>query len=201
MDLRKGTAALVAAVLLLGACSSDDGGEAADKDSTTTEAVETTETTEATDDTADDGGDDMTDDAADDSGDDGSDDSDDGSGDDEDASGDLGDLGQMGECFDASMTWLGVAAAPFLAMDPDLTEEELAEAQAQFEELGSTLPDEIADDIEVMADAFAEFAETFDPDGGMDFEAMAEMGEVFDSPEYTEASENIDAWFAENCEG
>jgi len=78
--------------------------------------------------------------------------------------------------------------------------------------LAGAAPAEIADDFEVMAAAFAEFAQTL-ADAGVDFNdpstlsssegqaALIAAGEAFSAPEVQEASENMSDYLEEVCEG
>lgn len=78
--------------------------------------------------------------------------------------------------------------------------------------LAGAAPAEIADDFEVMAAAFAEFAQTL-ADAGVDFSdpstlsstegqaALIAAGEAFSAPEVQEASENMSEYLEEVCEG
>ena len=78
--------------------------------------------------------------------------------------------------------------------------------------LAGAAPAEIADDFEVMAAAFAEFAQTL-ADAGVDFSdpstlqstegqaALIAAGEAFSAPEVLEASENMSDYLEEVCEG
>lgn len=85
----------------------------------------------------------------------------------------------------------------------------LEEAAAFFSEVADQVPDEIADDFEVFANAYAEFAQAMaDADidlsnpSAADPEAMAELQtimESFSSDEVQEASNNITAYMSEHC--
>jgi hypothetical protein len=78
--------------------------------------------------------------------------------------------------------------------------------------LAGAAPAEIADDFEVMAAAFAEFAQTL-ADAGVDFSdpatlqstegqaALIAASEAFSAPEVQEASENMSDYLEEVCEG
>jgi hypothetical protein len=147
------------------------------------------------DDSSDDGEDmDDSDDADDDNSDDDSSDDDM-----DDLDGALDDLNALGPCMDAAIAWASIALAPLTLMSPDVTEEQIEELNATIEEMEADIPEEIADDLLVIQEAFAEYAEAFDADGTLDLQALEAMGEMMESDEYVEASENVDAWFTENC--
>ena len=86
------------------------------------------------------------------------------------------------------------------------------DAAATLAELAAEVPDEVADDFEVMAEAFAEFAAALE-DAGVDFSdpaslsspeaqsAIAAAGEAFSTPEVEAASENMSAFLEGICEG
>lgn len=125
---------------------------------------------------------------------------------------DLGDLEDFAfgseECLEASGAFLaaaGGAAAVFGGGDQDLQD-----SLADLEEFAGDVPAEIRADFEVFVDAYAEFADAFadldfDPSSGEapDEETMAALQaltEDFEESEFQEATENIQAWFEENCE-
>jgi hypothetical protein len=93
------------------------------------------------------------------------------------------------------------AAAPTGAQsDPEA-------AAAFFEELVEKAPDEIKDDMAVLAEAIAEITTALkgiDLTGAAaaDPETLAklqELGEKFSDPKYQQASQNIEAWAKDNC--
>jgi hypothetical protein len=87
----------------------------------------------------------------------------------------------------------------------------LEEAATYFQEVADEVPDEIADDFKIFADAYADFAKALadadidlsDPSNA-DPEAMAELQTIMESlgsDEVQEASNNIQAYVSANCEG
>ena len=112
-----------------------------------------------------------------------------------------------GECAAFIEAFAGAGSAvgsAFSGADQDL--EQVAE---YFSEISEQVPDEISADFEVFAEAYAEFAqamadsdvdfsdpESIDPE---DMEELSALGEAFSSAEVQEASENIQAYMAENC--
>jgi Flp pilus assembly protein TadD len=77
---------------------------------------------------------------------------------------------------------------------------------AVFDELVSKAPDEIKDDLTVMANAMDEIATALkDVDlssGTPDPEAiqkLQELGQTLDNAEIQQASDNLEAWATENC--
>jgi len=118
---------------------------------------------------------------------------------------DLEDLEDVltGEC-----AFMVEAAAAFGAAFTGAGDQSFDDVAAGFGELADEAPDELRDDIEVLAEAFQEFADLIgdvdlsDPNAFQDPEvqaAFAEAGEIFDSPEVTEANENFTAFVEENC--
>ncbi len=85
--------------------------------------------------------------------------------------------------------------------------EGVEEARAEFEEFAENAPDEISDDLQVLADAYDEFADILD-DAGFEpgetptAEAIAELQAAIaaiDQVEVTEAAANVNAWTTANC--
>lgn len=127
----------------------------------------------------------------------------DGGGDDEEP--DLGELGLEGECEVFAEAALAFSGA-FGGGDSDADFGTLADAMQAF---ADDAPDEIADDLEVLADAYREFDDALgdvdlsDPNAFTDPEvqaALAEAGEVFNDPEVVEANENVTAFTEANCQ-
>ena len=90
-------------------------------------------------------------------------------------------------------------------------EGDLEEVAAYFAEVADDMPDEIADDFEIFAAAYGEFAQAL-ADSGIDLENMQEADpeamaalqpalEAFSSAEVQEASNNIQAYVEANCSG
>jgi hypothetical protein len=84
---------------------------------------------------------------------------------------------------------------------------EVEEARAQFEELAENAPDEISDDLQVLAEAYDEFVDVLD-DAGFEpgetptADAIQELQAAIatiDQPEVTEAAANVEAWTTANC--
>ena len=123
---------------------------------------------------------------------------------------DAGDLANLsGDCLEASAAVFGAMGGAAAAMMGDTSElEEGAEALEKFAE---DAPDEIGDDLAVVAAAVKRFVEglgdmNFDPSSGDqpsedDLEQLMELGEAFEDEEVSEASDRLTEWFAENCEG
>jgi hypothetical protein len=98
---------------------------------------------------------------------------------------DLPDLGVAEDCLAVLETYAGLAASAIGGP------EAAAEARAAAEELKTSLPEDLHDDLDVIADAYAGIAE----DGFLDG-----LGS-FDDPEFATANENINAYLQENCGG
>jgi hypothetical protein len=85
---------------------------------------------------------------------------------------------------------------------------ELDESDA-FEQFADRVPDEIRDDYQVLADAFAEYREALaDLDIGQgetptaeDVQAIVQALSSIDQAAVSEATQNISAWVTENCTG
>ncbi len=118
---------------------------------------------------------------------------------------DLGDLGFSGECA-AFVEAFSKASAAVGSSVSGGDAGDLEDVAAYFDEVADHVPDEIADDFKVFADAYAEFAQAL-ADSGIDmnnpdpsaFEALAPAFEAFSAPEVQKASENIQAWSEANC--
>ena len=89
-----------------------------------------------------------------------------------------------------------------------------ADSLDQFDELVDNAPDEIKDDVEVVNEEFQKIREAIE-DTDVDLDAAAEdlsaedqaaLGEALqsadvDQEKISSATENIDTWAADNCEG
>ena len=142
---------------------------------------------------SDDGG--TTDDGSDDGGDDG------GAGD-----GDLAQvIGGMGGCSQAAAA---VSASMFAGLSPEAAEQ-LEENSAFFDDFEASVPDDIKDDVELMAeyvDAYAEAMGEFSAEDFTDPDTRAEIQETFEdldesypSDALQEASDSVSQWFTEEC--
>jgi len=63
------------------------------------------------------------------------------------------------------------------------------QAEDALDKLKGELPDELHDDLETLAEAYAVLAT----------EGLMEGSEALDSPEFTEASDRISAYFEKEC--
>lgn len=91
--------------------------------------------------------------------------------------------------------------------------DDLENVAAVWQNAAANAPDEIKADMQVMADAFVRFFDGLN-DLGVDFSNPATFAaldanqqaelqallETFDDPALEQASNNLDAWFSENCE-
>lgn len=99
---------------------------------------------------------------------------------------DFGDeLGDVGDCLEAA------AAYASLALSALSSEDGAAEAQKQAEALKDQLPEELHDEIDVVAEAF----------GKVSSEGLIEGAEALDSPEFNKANGAIEEYFTETCGG
>jgi hypothetical protein len=107
-----------------------------------------------------------------------------------------GDDGPDEEAFCDTLRQLDEAEDPTEGLDENATEEDFEEAlrdqfrefEDEIDDLRSSAPDEIEDDVNTVADAVQEFA-----DGG--------SVEDIDNEEVTAASDRLDEFQAESCEG
>lgn len=87
--------------------------------------------------------------------------------------------------------------------------DDLSDESQQFQEFADNVPDEIRADVQVLADAFADYAEAL---SGLDLEAgeaptpeqalqLTQALSTIDQAEVTAASERVSAWTQENCTG
>lgn len=173
-------APFAALALLLAGCGDDDDG--ADETTTTTEAGDAAGDDEA----APDDGDTST----------------------------TGDDGTTTEPDDGATTVPGGDAEGFCATFEDIGEqfgtiddsdldslrEGVRETAAQMDDLVEQAPDELRDDLELLAGAFQDIADEADAAESVEeFEAAAEP--IFSEPEYDAAGDRVSAWTDENCEG
>ena len=177
MRLRSILAAVLAALLFLAAC----GGDSGDPESLASEQQQ------------DDGGSDS------DSNGSGSDsDSDSGSDSDDDI--DLPDGDDIpdvfgGDCVEFALAYstvfLGGLAAAFGS------EEDVQEMQSELEDLGGSVPSEIADEFQTLQEAYADY---FDSIGDEGIFGAGDIETPEDDPDVVAAQETIDDWLAENCD-
>lgn len=119
---------------------------------------------------------------------------------------DLSDF--TGECAAFAEAFAGAGAAIGSAFS-GTGGDDLEQVAEYFSEVADRLPDEISDDFEVFAAAYADFASamaeadvdfndptSMDPDKLADLQAITE---AFDSAEVQEASANIEAYMNANC--
>lgn len=126
--------------------------------------------------------------------------------------GDGGDLAAAftGDCSDAVNAFTEAVTSVGAAFVPG-QEADLSDAATYLDEVADAAPDEISGDFQILADAFAEFAQALE-DAGIDFSdpatfqdpeaiaALEQVDDAFDDAAVSEASDNIDAWFQDNCD-
>lgn len=134
--------------------------------------------------------------------------------------GDMGDMGDLSdlsnipgipsdECIDGEMAMSAVVTASGMAFAGG--ESNMAEAMATFGAWADGAPDEIAAEMALMAEAYAQFiealgeSESFDPTDPAAatpevMAALEEAAEVLDTDEFKAAQETVEAWFEENCD-
>ena len=123
---------------------------------------------------------------------------------DDSTSTDAAGIGELsGECLDLA----GVGAKVSEAFDAAGSGSgDLAATADAFDEFVAAAPDEIKDDLQVIAERFAEIAEalkgvdlTSGTPSAEDLQKLQEVGSSLDNAELKQASENIEAWVNENC--
>lgn len=168
--MRKLGALVLAGMLLAGlvGCSSSKKTEDVKSEGTTEETKDDSKDKkdESTDKTTDDAEDDSTDDTSADDGDDSS----------------SGVPLSFEDCLEVSLTYAGIYLST-LSFD----ESAKTELEAAIDEIGGKVPDDIKDDLQVIADGIAE---------SNDF---VEISEFFETDEYKEADANITEYLDEVC--
>jgi hypothetical protein len=120
----------------------------------------------------------------------------------------LDSLGGLdGDCAQVGLAYATISLGALGAMfGGAMSDDEMQEMEDELADLDVDIPDEIADDFEVLRDAFAEFAEgtsglsgnLLDPEYQ---EQLEKAGEALDSPEVEEAQANIEAYLERECPG
>ena len=82
-----------------------------------------------------------------------------------------------------------------LDAEDDVADDDIAAAAEQFEALIGDAPDEIADDLRIVVDAFAELDEIDEDDP----EAFELFFELFQRPEFVEATETLEQFGVDEC--
>jgi outer membrane murein-binding lipoprotein Lpp len=112
-----------------------------------------------------------------------------------------------GDCVKAYTAFIGFMGSSAGVLGGGMPDEELAEFEAQFDEFKSGLPSELVDDFETVAAALDEFytalvgVDTNDYVNPATQQKLEEASKALESSEFESASDNIQAWFEENCEG
>jgi hypothetical protein len=116
---------------------------------------------------------------------------------------DLPDLADLDQCLEASMAFFALLALP-LSFMTGVSDEDLAELEENLGELEGSVPADVQDDYDTLAEAYREFAEAmqgvgrnvFDPGYADQIEAA---GERLDAPAVVEAQDRISEYFDEIC--
>jgi hypothetical protein len=111
----------------------------------------------------------------------------------------------MGGCSGAAAA---VSAAIIAGFNPQAAEG-IDESREQLEQLASSVPDDIQEDVELLnsyMQAYSDALADFSPEDYADPEAAQQIGEAFDALEeefpqeaMDEANDNISQWFSEEC--
>jgi hypothetical protein len=116
----------------------------------------------------------------------------------------LDSRGNAGDCLEAAGAYATIGLSILTYMG-GATPAQLAELQAQVDEIKGQIPASIQDDFQVFADGIAEYASAMQ---GVDMsnildpsvqDELTKASEALDSPEMTEAQANIEAYFDANC--
>jgi hypothetical protein len=110
------------------------------------------------------------------------------------------------ECREA-LEAMGKAVAGSPAPGADL--DDIEQAYENFGRYADAAPDEIRDEMQLLAEAFREVGEVladldYDPASGEtpseeDQERLAEIGSRYQDEEFVEASERVNEWFEDEC--
>lgn len=98
---------------------------------------------------------------------------------------DMSDMGALGDCLQVASTWAG------LALSALGSPEDAKKARDQAEELKSSLPADLHDDLDTVAEAYATVAE----------KGLIEGADALDTPEFNKANKNIEAYLDKTCSG
>jgi len=120
--------------------------------------------------------------------------------------GDLGDLGEGLEelddmmdsgCLEFSLAYASVFLSGLGAFG-GMSEEEVAQAQADLEELQASVPEELSEDFATVSEAYSSYFEEL---AGSTLAEMGELEDPMSDPDVAAADENINTWIEENCGG
>jgi hypothetical protein len=110
--------------------------------------------------------------------------------------------GLSGDCMQAGMAYFALSMQA-LGAAFGMSDSDIEEMQDQINELKADIPSKIEDDFEVFADALAEYAEAMKGmnlgdlmNGSSDAEDAAK---ILETPEVEKATQNIEAYFDEEC--
>ena len=98
---------------------------------------------------------------------------------------DLSEFGDLGDCMSQATAYASLAMSALGGDDAG------ASAEAALEQMKSSLPEDLRDDIELLGAAYKKVAE----------DGFIKGGEAMDTPEFQEADANISAYFEETCGG
>src|SRR4051794_20125738 len=101
------------------------------------------------------------------------------------AGGSIPDFGDLGDCMQQATAYASLAMSALGGDDSGKS------AENALKEMKSSLPDDLKDDIEVLADAYKKVAK----------DGFIKGGEAMDTPEFQKADDPISAYFEETCGG
>ncbi len=107
---------------------------------------------------------------------------------------DLSDIpGLSTPCLSVSLAYLSVAFAPLATLGGGSGQYDVSDLKNAIAELQSSgeIPPEIAPDIQTLADLTAQ----------LEGKSLADAGQVFESQQFTTASDNVSKWLDANCGG
>ena len=98
---------------------------------------------------------------------------------------DMDDFGDLGDCMSQATAYASLAMSALGGKDSAET------AEKAIEEMKSALPADLADDIEVLGEAYRKVAE----------DGIIEGGEAMDTPEFEKADKAVSDYFEKTCGG
>jgi hypothetical protein len=98
---------------------------------------------------------------------------------------DFDEFGDLGDCMSQATAYASLAMSALGGDDSGKS------AEKALKEMKATLPKDLHDDLDVLADAYKKVAK----------DGFIEGGEAMDTPEFQQADEAISAYFEETCGG
>ena len=108
----------------------------------------------------------------------------------------------IGDCIDFGAASAKLVAYQAAISSGELDEAEMADARAEVQEARGDVPEDVADEFGVVADAFEVFFDRIDAadaDGEVTDAEWDEAAAAFDSPEVSDALDQMQVWVEDNC--